>query len=374
MLLDADSKQNRTKGNIVIAMAIAILASILSYWYLSITQTETADPTVTSAADPMPALEKSVPIPPRELIEAAAAAKKSLADNDKITVLDSVAAEWISRLQNEHAHEINDLRFQLSLKGLREDLIKAYPGQGLALFERIINTAFPDLAKSIFELLAKLDIYDQWLVENMLDLNELSLEDQQEALWVKRYEVFGEDARMIWDLTLSPEDERRESMQATVDLLNTAEDVSMEDKLYMLTRAFEDNFSGSYEDFVYDSKGMIAQVFLTFDSVQGELAALEPAARQEQIDDIRRSIGYGEAQIQELAELDQQREARWQNGYAYMNARSELEAQYENGQVPEADLDLLRQEHFKHEASTIKKEEEQLGFFRYTRPRIYGRN
>jgi len=38
------------------------------------------------------------------------------------------------------------------------------------------------------------------------------------------------------------------------------------------------------------------------------------------------------------------------------------------------ELDKIRDKFFAHEASTIKKEEEELAFFRYMRPRVYGRN
>ena len=75
-----------------------------------------------------------------------------------------------------------------------------------------------------------------------------------------------------------------------------------------------------------------------------------------------------------LAEQDLVREARWQNGYAYMEARGILEAHYGPNAVPEIELDTLREEFFQHEASTIKKEETDIGFYRYNRPRVYGRN
>ena len=92
------------------------------------------------------------------------------------------------------------------------------------------------------------------------------------------------------------------------------------------------------------------------------------------IDEIRRSIGFDEDLVQELAERDLVREARWQNGYAYMEARGMLEARYGQNGVPEIELDLLREQYFQHEASTIKREETDIGFYRYNRPRVYGRN
>ena len=104
---------------------------------------------------------------------------------------------------------------------------------------------------------------------------------------------------------------------------------------------------------------------------QAEMTAEQ---RQEKINDIRRNIGFDEQVVQELAERDLTREARWQNGYAYMEARGVLEARYGQNAVPENELDLLREQYFRHEAPTIKKEETDIGFYRYNRPRVYGRN
>ena len=84
-------------------------------------------------------------------------------------------------------------------------------------------------------------------------------------------------------------------------------------------------------------------------------------------------MGFPEEQVEYLAASDQKREKRWLNGYAYMEAREAAEVQYSGEQLTQ-ELDKIREQYFAHEASTIKKEEEDLEFFRYTRPRLYGRN
>ena len=94
--------------------------------------------------------------------------------------------------------------------------------------------------------------------------------------------------------------------------------------------------------------------------------------RQQEIDTIRRTIGFDETQIEYLAEQDQVKDKRWLNGYSYMEARQGLHNEF-SGEELDTELADLREKHFKHEAPTIAREEEDE-FFRYKRQRVYGRN
>ena len=73
-----------------------------------------------------------------------------------------------------------------------------------------------------------------------------------------------------------------------------------------------------------------------------------------------------------MAGVDERHEARWQNGRAYMQERARLAATFE-GDALAAELHALREEYFGAEAPTIEAEE-RGDFFRFERPRIYGRN
>jgi hypothetical protein len=115
-----------------------------------------------------------------------------------------------------------------------------------------------------------------------------------------------------------------------------------------------------------------AEVFLRMEGVQRELAALGPGARAREIAFIRRELGFGDEEIARMAEVDERREARWQNGLAYMDERARIAATFEGGALDE-ELRALRERYFAHEAATIEAEERD-GFFRFARPRIYGRN
>ena len=121
-----------------------------------------------------------------------------------------------------------------------------------------------------------------------------------------------------------------------------------------------------------ENPAMLAEVFLRMEGVQRELAALYPTARSGELAHIRRELGFDEDSIARMEATDERREARWQNGRAYMEERARLSASFA-GDPLEAELHALRGEYFGQEAPTIEKEERD-GFFRFERPRIYGRN
>jgi hypothetical protein len=123
---------------------------------------------------------------------------------------------------------------------------------------------------------------------------------------------------------------------------------------------------------IFEFPTMLAELFLRMDAVQSELAALSPSARAGELANIRRELGFDDDAIARMAALDERREGRWQNGLAYMQERERLMSTFEGGAL-ETELRALREERFAHEARTIEAEERE-GFYRFERPRIYGRN
>jgi hypothetical protein len=99
---------------------------------------------------------------------------------------------------------------------------------------------------------------------------------------------------------------------------------------------------------------------------------MSPGARRQELERIRREMGYSDEQIAQMQEMDDYRESRWQRGLAYMEERRRLTETFE-GEALDAELRALRERTFAHEAKTIALEEAD-DFFRYERPRVYGRN
>lgn len=287
--------------------------------------------------------------------------------------LEAYIRELVDTLRSNHLHEQADILFQVRLKEIYDELTADHPVQGRIYFEKTVQLAFPDFVESIMALMEKLVRYDEWLLENLPDLNVMELDAQQEMIWQQRFEIFGkQDAEAIWNAELPEDDVRYEAVQDTLALLQKSKGMAMEDRVNTLMNAFDQHYS-AMEELIVESKGVIAQSILGLEVVQEELSALSVSERQEQINNVRRLLEFSEEDIAYLEIQDQKSEREWQNGYAYMAARARLESELTGSDLAKT-LDSLREKYFQHRAGTIKKEEEQLGFFRYARERMYGVN
>ena len=285
--------------------------------------------------------------------------------------IDSFEMELIAKLQESYGENIDQLHIQASLIRIKAFMLERYPVGGEHRFARVIHAAFPLLAESILSLLDRLEIYNQWLGANQASLTELPFTEQHAALWAKRREIFGDDADLIWSEEKAELAGKGNAIRAHIAELEENTSMSLNEKLYQLQAALSEQQAGSLQSAV-TSPSTVVQAFLSLDSVQVNLSDMDPAERQLKIDDIRRQSGFSEERIQELAKQDAEKEARWQNGLAYMAKRGELTESLE-GEALEQSLSNLRTEFFKHEAITIEQEED-AGFWRFSRPRIYGVN
>lgn len=288
-----------------------------------------------------------------------------LADSDN-------PAEQLAILYLErYGNTIDQIKTQLELNGERAEALDIYPDRGDQLFEQAVHIAFPDLADSILELLAKLDSYNLWLDDNELRLQGLSVMNRQAALWQKREEIFGVLANDIWDRSESELEQKAETFQRELARLSEAHGQSLQELAYQLQTTVEELY-GNDMTYQLTGSGALGRTLFKMDSVQSQLEALPPEERQEAINELRRQLGYPEDAIEKLAEQDQERAEKWETGNAYMAERKQLAETLSGEQLDQA-LQELRQEHFGNSAVTIRKEEED-GFYRFERERQHGIN
>ena len=288
--------------------------------------------------------------------------------------VDQLVEELSLKMRAQFGDTIDDILVQVSLKDLRLGLEADFPGQGAQMFERIVRNAFPDLAEEILLALANMDLYDEWLVDSYLDLNEMDAISKDNTIWNKRNALFGEeDARRIWNEEVAQDIQRERNVKTVMNELNTAYDMPIEDRIYTMQVAMQENYGATAEGLVMGTSAVTTQLVFRLDSVQKELAAMEPEARQETINKMRLQLGFPEERIGALAEQDKVSNEMWETGYAYMAERQQLIASYQ-GEDLETELDLLRLKHFDDRHAYSIKQEEALGTMRYERPRVYGLN
>jgi len=283
----------------------------------------------------------------------------------------SLEDQFVKELRKYYGQSISEKATQASIYDIRNSIIGSHP-EGRAFFYKVLKRAFPDYADEIMETLDKLDVYHQWLKENEPLLSQMTEHERLAALWGKRIELFGEDAKEIWIDEVLATDARRAKMMDVLDFINEAPDTTVEEKLGLYQNVLQEIYEGSPEEYFLTQKPILAKVFFSIDSVQDELKQMDPDQRQMAINKIRREMGFAQQHVEEMEKRDAERNQRWDVGLKYMEARKKVVSEIE-GAEKEEKLKALREEYFKDEAKTIELEEKD-DFFRYERPRYYGRN
>jgi len=273
----------------------------------------------------------------------------------------------VSRLKHDFGSDPIDKSKQMQLLGLKQYLSNLYPDNYLTLFREIIKQAYPAQVDEILKTLDRLEAYNVWLEANKQSLGQMSHDDIKKALWTKRKAMFGEDAVGMW-----AEETRTEAIGDVLDIMRDSYDTTLDEKLNLYTQAISRISENPGSSLLEDKKSSLTRAFLSLDSVQAELSDMDQQKRNERLRDIRKAMGYSEPELETLAAKDAVNEKKWQNGYAYMSERSRLLNEPDDGTKTEKLL-TLQERFFKNAASTIQAEESS-GFFRFNRPRVYGRN
>ncbi len=285
--------------------------------------------------------------------------------------LEDFVADASSRLIKDFGSGPMDPASQMQLAGLRDYLKNLYPDSYMDVFAAIIAHAWPEQSEAILHNLEKLQAYNLWVEANKQALSQMTHDDMKKNLWGKRNELFGDDARKMW-----AEETRIESVTDVLDIMRDAYETSLSDKLELYTQALrrisKESPDESGHTLMNDKRASLTSAFLGLDSVQAELSDMDSVHRAASLKSIRKTMGYTDSEIAAFAAKDATNEKKWQNGYAYMSEREHLLATPDDGTRSEK-LITLQERYFKNAASTIQAEEAS-GFFRFERPRVYGRN
>jgi hypothetical protein len=282
--------------------------------------------------------------------------------------------EIIRNLKNQYSSQIHHIHIQAKLITIREPLINQLDAPIPENMKGVLATVFPSYENSILNVWSRMDEYQKWLTTQNRTLMELNALSRSGMLWDKRNELFPIAANDIWSEEQDNYETAQLNFHSTIDQLDQYPDVPMNERIERLQTSFQqaDNaFTRTLEQQSGIHKNTIASVLFGLTSVQNELKNLDPEHRQLEINAVRRELGYDEESIIKMSTTDSKREQRWSNGYAYMESRDQL--MVSNEQPSKKQLNVLRNQFFGNSAQTIEREEAS-GFYRFQRPRYYGRN
>lgn len=281
------------------------------------------------------------------------------------------ASALISALRQDFLAGINSILTHIKMLSYREHIYQLAGKAGPSEWQRIVYSAFPEQAGLILSNQAKWDEYQHWLNLQAQVLQNIDALSRQGMIWQKRAELFADDAKIIWADEIAAYETQRLNLQSTIAELNTQQDLSLEQRLLTLNNQFA--LAAETSQLPREAyRSSLASVYFGLDTVQGELSSMDTAQRQVTIRALRKNMGYDTTQLNAMDTQDQEREARWNIGYQYMADKAKLATVYQGDELQQK-LDALQQQYFKREAKTIAMEEAD-GFYRFERPRYYGRN
>lgn len=230
-----------------------------------------------------------------------------------------------------------------------------------------LRVAFPERYAELVANLQRWLDYERWMDEQRTVLQGLGDKERRAAIWEARERIFGKEAAEIWASELKG--------QAATDALQAAgalEGASVSERLARYKEGLEEVYQERTESYLERHRQEVLDRFLDLDAVQRDLSTLAPEERAKSLREIRQGLGLSEEALQRWDALDRERDTRWDSGARYMQEREVLAKQY-SGDALEERLREIRARYFGAEAETIATEE-QSGFFRFSRPRRWGRN
>jgi hypothetical protein len=268
-------------------------------------------------------------------------------------------------LKKEFGDQIEHPYIQLRMLGRLVEMLKEQYGDDWEpRLRELLAQAFPDLVDVLMKRYEDSKVFSEWHTATA-QAPYRDATERRRAEWNKRLEVFGEDAKKIWE-----DDYRQYRMEtslADIDGSGEALDARVDAYVSTIKDVYGADFANTMDPVSRQSG------FLELGSTQRDLAAMSAADRAAALKDIREAVGLDPQAIDRLAELDAQRDAERARGEAYMQARETLLMQYQ-GEDLQGQIDALRSKTFSSEEAGIIQGEEDAGYFRFGQPRIIGGN
>ncbi|AGC47704.1 hypothetical protein MYSTI_06431 [Myxococcus stipitatus DSM 14675] len=351
----------RTKvllGGAVVALLVAV--GVLRFTRAEAPGPDASAPVIAGASAPAPS--GVAPVTPTGAVSAPVPAVVAPASDAELEELAAVLRERYGAkldepyVQMRFVEELMRFFQQRSPDRWREELLA------------FVKEHFPERYDALEAMLRNRVDYEKWVRDNDSYLRGLSDAERRAATWDARNRLFGkETAERIWAAEL-----KNQALADSLRSLDARDDLSLEKKLSTFKKRIQEVHGEKADAYLARHQQEVMNHFLDLSSVQTELGGMTPQARSQSLRSMRRELGLDEEALKRWDTLDQSRDARWDTGAKYMAERQTL-AKELSGEALEARLAEVRARYFGGEADTIAQEEAS-GFYRFERPRQWGRN
>lgn len=359
-------KNHLTLKTLCLTLSVAALVPLVyRLGYATPDATTTSPPPVQTGATAS-ASGSSSTVPATDAITSAPVDYQPLLEGATLMTGTLSFEQVVALMQQHHGDSLNSRLGQIDLiTALLDYLRQSQPEDWRLVMQGLLEAAFPARAAELMQLAENHLEYQAWYAAGAADIRQLDPDTRMEVLMEHRADIFGKEvAEELWQHQI-----RDYQMAKAMDRITADTERPLTARLEELTKLVRD----TYPQAAIDNQSMamgdsFANKFMA--ASQADLRAMPVHQRRETIANIRRSLGYSERAVENLARLDRKRDQRWQAGDQYMAQRQEITANYE-GEERERRLAEARRTLLGAEADSIRKEEE-AGYFRYQQERSYG--
>jgi hypothetical protein len=276
--------------------------------------------------------------------------------------------ELVAHLRSRYGPKLGNAYVQVRmLESLIGHFRKREGSNWEAALLALLKEAFPAQYEELAERLRQRVGYEEWMKANRERLAALEDKARREAVWAEREQRFGrEEAREIWASEL-----RNQALREALVAIDERPGASLGERLGAYRQSLEAIHGDKAQAWLERHRQEAMNHFLELGSVQQQLGALGGPERAQALREVREGLGLDAAALERWEALDQERDRRWEQGLAYMAEREALAKQYSGAEL-EARLAQVRARYLGAEADTVAQEE-QSGYFRFSRPRRWGR-
>ena len=348
------SPQRLYRKLVMIACGLLMLASIgVLVWLGDAAKVHTGQQDITAAAGPVADSAREV-----GKQTSPAVTKTGASSEEQLGV--SLQQRYGSKLAHPY------WRLQV-IESLKRYLMEKYPNDWLVRLKAMLKQFFPNDYDKLVASLEALESYNAWMAENKTSRVFSSKEERLRATWDKRLQLFGEDAKIIWQAQL-----QQEKVDATLQQLDTPS-LPLAAKVDRYVQTLVEVYGKTAIDPEKSHPVQQMEGLLTLNSVQDQLHSLPPEKRKEELHYLRSAMGLDTDTVKRWDELDAERAQRAAAGVSYMKERAALVKQYE-GDALQLQIQSLQNRKFGSEEAQYIRNEEETGFYRYQERQQIGVN
>jgi hypothetical protein len=279
-----------------------------------------------------------------------------------------LSKDIISRFHTMYAPTINNPASQIQvIEEMGKTLKAEFPVTWQDRMYDALKAIFPENAEHLMDMFKKLIRYNGWLDKNWGKLIGMSRTERNNILLGKRKEIFGNEAKAIWT-----GEEKTEAIFNVLDGLNRVKGASLEEKLAFFVGTIRQEYGQEADVFIKGHQQELLYSFFSLESVQVDLARMQPLERRQSLRVIRQVMEMDEQTLARWEALEKVRDERWDKGLEYMKERQRI-VDTTQGEDRERILGELRLKYFGNDAVTVASEEK-AGYFRFKVRRVYGLN